>query len=193
MASASGNIRILIITCLVVFITCRGNAQTVIPYNGPFPVPPINKNSLFYLQRTLDRNTVMYEINYTATGTINRKKPLKIYWIDFEEGGKISALTFAQNKFAYGIEFLELKGIDPIFKINLVSYKKIDMYLKPSGKNKSYEMHVIINGKPSILTSILVHITGGTYLKPIISHIELKGKDLTTGEAAEEKIKTSTK
>lgn len=164
-------------------------AQTVKPYNGPFPIPPLTKNSLFYLQRTLDKNTLMYEINYTTAGTVNAKKPILIYWIDFEEGGKISPLTFAQNKFAYGIQFMEIKGTETIFKINLVSYKKIDMYLKPSGKNGAYEMHVIINGKPGILTNILVHITGGTYLKPIVSHIELKGKDLITGDVVAEEIK----
>lgn len=164
-------------------------AQRITPYEGPFIAPPTNKNMLFYLQRTVDVNTVIYEINYKEDGEINRKKPVKIYWIDFDNGGKRSELTFVQNKFAYGVEFIELEGAKPVFEINLVSYKKIHMYLKPTGKNAAYEIHVIINDKPSILTNIMVNITGGTYLHPNVSFIELVGKDLVTGDKIIEKIK----
>ncbi len=178
-----------LLNCLALLISLRNNAQSIVPYNGPFPVPPINKNRLFYLQRTINRNTLIYEINYNADGAVNRKNPVIIYWIDYDNGEKISQLTYIQNKFAYGIVSDEIKEAKTLFKINLVSYKKIDMYLKPTGKNGSYEMHVIINGKPCILDNILIHITGGTYLKPVVSSIELTGKELFTGKEVVEKIK----
>jgi hypothetical protein len=173
---------------LLFFLGSSLPAQKITPFYGPFPTPPVNAKSLFYMQRTIDRNTLMYEINYNANGSLNHKKPVKIYWIDYEKGATISQLTYAQNKFAYGIKSLEIEGKEPVFKLNMVSYKKIDLYLKPSD-NGSYAIHVILNGKPCILNRVLVNITGGTNLSPDVSYIELKGKELNTGEEVIEKFK----
>ena len=185
--STGNGIIILILFCL----SFGTKAQVIHPKYSGFPDPPPNENMLFYLQRTIDNNTVVYEINYTTDGKINAKKPVKVYWIDFDNGGIISPLTFAQSMFAYGVESKMLD--EKIFMINLVSYKKLKFYLKPTGKNKNYETHVVLNNKPSILTKIFVTIIGGTYLKPIVLHIELVGKDIVTGERITEKIKPDEK
>lgn len=153
------------------------------------PVPPQNKNMLFYLQRTLDKNTVIYEVNYEPNGQINRKKPVKAYWLDYNNGWTPSPLTRAQTMFAYGIESEPTHASSKIFRINLVSYKKIKMYLKPSGKNKAYETHVALHGRNYLLTNIFVNIIGGTYLRPSVSYIELRGKDPLTGEKMVERVK----
>ncbi len=144
---------------------------------------------MFYLQRTVDRNTVIYELNYEASGELNVKRPLKIYWIDFENGARISPLTFIQSKFAYGIESEMIDETKKIFQIHLVSYKKIKFYLKPTGKNNQYQTHAVIKGKPAILSKIHVNIIGGTILNPVVSYIELIGEDLHTGLKVAEKIK----
>jgi hypothetical protein len=178
----------LALICCLLFLESSLLAQKINPYYGPFPTPPVNSKSLFYLQRTVDRNTLIYEINHNADGSLNRKKPVKIYWIDYEKGATISQLTYAQNKFAYGIKVLEIGEKDPVFKLNLVSYKKIDLYLKPSD-NGSYAIHVILNGKPCLLNRVFVNITGGTNLSPDVSYIELTGKELATGEQVIEKFK----
>ena len=65
------------------------------------------------------------------------------------------------------------------------------MYLKPSGKNGLYQTHITLNGVECILRNILVHITGGTYLKPIISDIELIGENIKSGKKTFEKFKPS--
>lgn len=175
--------------CMCLLLMANGGiAQTIKPFLGPFPVPPANANRLFYLQRTINRNTLIYEVNYATDGSINHKKPIKIYWIDYEDGEKISELTYAQNKFAYGVKVLEIEGTQPLFKINLVSYKKVDLYLKPKALG-GYALHVILKGKPCILHRVLVNITGGTSLDPDVSDVELSGKDIATGELVVEKFK----
>jgi len=144
---------------------------------------------MFYLQRTVDRNTVIYELNYEADGELNPKRPLKIYWIDFEDGAKISPLTFTQSKFAYGINSDLIDKTKKIYQIHLVSYEKIKFYLKPTGKNNHYEMHASIKGKPAVLKRVFITIIGGTYLTPIVSYIELMGTDLITGKQVIERIR----
>ena len=79
-------------------------AQKITPMYDPMPVPPDKKSMLFYLQRTMDKNTVIYETNADANGSINVKDPIKIYWIDYDEGGGTSELTVTQNKLAYGLK-----------------------------------------------------------------------------------------
>jgi hypothetical protein len=184
------HLAILLLAYLAQFICFTASGQKIIPYTGPMPVPVAGKHQLFYLQRTIDVNTLIYEMNYKADGQIDKAHPVKIYWIRYTaEGEKTAPLSYAQNKFAYGIAFTELKGPEPIFRIHLVSYKKIEIYLKPTGEKGSYQAHITLQGKACILKNLMVHISGGTYLKPHVSHIELKGKDLASGEWIGEKIR----
>lgn len=178
----------LITICCSLLFSFNGIAQTIKPYTGLMPVPSVSKNMLFYLQRTINANTLIYEINYKENGQINKSKPVNIYWIEFDNNGKMTPLTYIQEKFAYGVEYEELDGSEIIFVINIVSYKKIKIYLKPSEEDGSYRAYVPINGKESMLTNILINIVGGTAVKPVVSHIELFGKDLSTGESVNEKI-----
>jgi len=173
----------------VLFLNYAAQAQRIVPYYGPFPEPAPNQHVMFYLQRTVDRNTVIYELNYDASGELNPKKPLKIYWIDFENGARITPLTFAQSKFAYGIESEISDEKKKIFRINLVSYKKVKLILKPTGKNNQYQTHVLIKGKPAILIKIHVNIIGGTHISPVVSYLELVGQELDTGLIITERIK----
>ncbi len=163
-------------------------AQKITPMYEKMPVPPAKKTMMFYLQRTMDRNTVVYEVNLQKNGKINEKKPLKIYWIDYDDGGKITKLTKMQNRFAYGIDFKLVNKAKSIFNINLVSYKKLLFTLRPV-KDKKYEMFVLINGKEAALINVLVYITGGTYLKPDVEYVEVKGIDQGSGNKVSERFK----
>ena len=189
MKKMSHSLHCFLLLFFVAGLTSTSYSQAIKVYEGAFPVPPANKAMLFYLQRTMNVNTVVYEINYQTDGEVNKKQPVKIYWINYAEDGKTSPLTFMQNKFAYGIESTLLETEKPTFKINLVSYKKVDIYLRPVGKDGSYQAQVSINGKQSSLVNIRINIVGGTYLRPIVYDIVLTGKDLETGEKVTEKIK----
>lgn len=171
----------------MLFGSLGSTAQKIVPYHGPFPEPLPTKTMLFYLQRSIDRNTIIYELNYGTNGTLNTKHPVKAYWIDFENGAKISPLTLAQSKFAYGIESVILDEAKGIFELSLVSYKKIKLYLMPVDKFR-YEVHTTLKGKPVVLQRIFVNIVGGTYFKPQVAHVELSGKDLKTTAPVSEKI-----
>ena len=163
------------------------NAQKIIPIHDSLPELSPNKTRLFYLQRNIDRNTLIYETNYRSNGLIDEKKPVKIYWIDFENEGKTSPLTFIQNSLAYGIESKLIDRTKKTFLLHLVAYKKIDLYLKLD-KNKRYKVFTTISGKEAILSRIIVNMTGGTYLNPIISFIELSGDDLKSNASLSQKI-----
>ncbi|MBL7932694.1 MAG: DUF4833 domain-containing protein [Bacteroidia bacterium] len=157
-------------------------SQNIVPKYSGFPVPVMEKDMMFYLQRTVDYNTVIYELNYEVPGKLNAEKPIKIYWIDYENGGKITQLTYAQNKFAYGIESKLIDKTYEIFEIRLVSYKKKTFTLKKHEKKGTHQLFAKLNGKDVILQKIFVNIVGGTYLKPKVKDITLTGIDIHNGE-----------
>ena len=183
-----GNFKpILVLYLIVVFLPMLAFTQKIIPMYDPMPIPPSNKNMLFYLQRTMDKNTVIYEVNYDENGKINIKDPIKIYWIDYEEGGKISQLTNVQRKFAYGIKSKLVDKRRGIFKIIIVSYKNLDLYLMP-GEDNRYIIRTKINGQESVLNNILVYITGGTYLKPDVKYVEITGNEISDKKLIKERF-----
>jgi hypothetical protein len=50
-----------------------------------FPVPPYSKKSLFYIHRSPNPNTVIYEVNLTDKSIIDPENPVKVYWIRYGE------------------------------------------------------------------------------------------------------------
>lgn len=178
--------RFFAITFFFLFGLSLIKAQSIKPRYHGFPKPGPIKHMLFYLQRTIDYNTVIYELNFEKSGKLSTKEPIKMYWIDFEDGGKISLLTYAQQKFAYGIEARERKSQKGEFEIKLVAYKKLVFRLAATGIDQTYELRTNIRGRELILRKVFVNIVGGTLLKPIVKDIVLTATDVLNGHEVEE-------
>lgn len=144
-----------------------------------FPTPANTKERLFYLQRTPNANTVVYDINVDANGKVDIDDPVKVYWLKYANGGLKQELLGIEQKYAYGVKSMVLDSVKGHFKINLVSNKGIDIFLKPNtdaGINL-YKALVYINGKLIKLERIFLNINGGTKMKPNITSVEFHGKD----------------
>src|SRR3954452_17345983 len=83
---------------LVFLITLSISAQE------KFPVPSGNNKQLFYLQRTANTNTIVYELNYNNRD-LDVEEPIHVYWIRYTEQGQKEELNYIQKKFAYGVKF----------------------------------------------------------------------------------------
>lgn len=166
-----------------------GTSKRQVPASDTFPVPPENKNMLFYVQRTHNKNTIVYELNYNSDSTINETNPVKIYWIRYSDKGEIVPLSYVQNKYAYGIVSMLTSAEKKSFKLNFVSYKARDIHLMKSGTDRSYHAVMVINGKLAYLRKVFVQIEGGTFWVPHIVSVEITGKEIATGESIIEKFK----
>lgn len=154
-----------------------------------FPVPPATKNMLFYVQRTHNTNTIVYDLNYNKDSTLNKTKPVHFYWIRYADGGGKQELSTIQRKYAYGVNAVCIDTIKPIFKVNFVSYKKRDIFLVRTSKTvNSYRACININNKLSYLHRVFVQIDGGTFWVPHITYVELSGYDISSGKAVSERI-----
>jgi hypothetical protein len=150
-----------------------------------FPVPPANANRLFYLQRTSNTNTIVYELNIKK-GELDKNNPVHVYWIRYAEKGQTAELSWVQRTFAYGVKIKSYA--DSSYRVRLVSYAGYSMYLK-KGLDGKYRMYATINGKMMILNNIFVKITGGSMWSPDIEYFEVSGFDPSTGKAVAERKK----
>ena len=149
------------------------------PTEGKNLPTPVGKNLLFFLQRTPDANTVIYELNYKADGTLNPETPVKGSWIRYEEQGKVKELTTIENKFAYGLKCKAL-GNDQ-YEIRLVAYKKMPMYLLKSEKDNKYHIYIKDEGKNLLLKRVFVKVNGGSFWFPKVTYIDLITANSETG------------
>ena len=85
-----------------------------------YPVPPDEDNRLFYLQRSTNANTVVYDANIQTSGVLNPKKPIDVYWLRYTSTGEKKALNFVQRNFAYGLNFKKTK--EGNYNITLKAY-----------------------------------------------------------------------
>ncbi|RWY49999.1 DUF4833 domain-containing protein [Mucilaginibacter gilvus] len=152
-----------------------------------FPVPSADANTMFYLQRTTNTATLMYELNPDKeTGKLDTDEPMHVYWIRYNEKGQKEELNYIQRKFAYGLSQKSL-GNDK-YDIRFVSYKKFPLTLMKAADGK-YHIFATVSQKLMALRSIFIKIEGGSFWLPNIVYVEMKGTDPATGKEITERFK----
>jgi len=150
-----------------------------------FPTPVGNPNQLFYLQRDPNTNTIVCELNY-KNGVLDEDEPVHTFWIRYGEHGQRAELSFIQRNFAYGVKSKFIQKDK--YELHFVSYKKYSMYLMKAADN-NYHVFATINKKQVILNRIFIRVNGGSFWKPNIEYVELKGQDPATGAEVMERMK----
>lgn len=171
----SASKRIITSVSLVLFIILISSFASIV--TTPFPIPKGVENMLFYVQRTINANTIVYTLNKDAQGNINEEEPIKVYWIKYAQGGKIDPLTYIQKNYAYGVKTKLIDKDKKSFLIEFVSYRKKQFYLLKSPTDNKYHVYGNVNNKLSILNNILVRIDGGSFWIPNVKQVEVNAKD----------------
>lgn len=151
-----------------------------------FPIPPRSFGHLFYLQRTPNANTIMYDLNI-KDGALDKDDPVHAYWIRYTEKKQKEELSFIQRKFAYGVKAKDLGNNK--FELHFVSYKKMPIYLEYSAAEKTYHAYATVNNRYLRLSRIFIMINGGSFWSPNIEFVEIKGFDSATGKEVVERLK----
>lgn len=153
-----------------------------------YPTPPDKYGRLFYIQRTGNANTIVYDANFSGVKIFNSNNPINVYWIRYAEKGDVKPLNYLQRTFAYGVSII--KGTKPNeFDFNLVSYAKKKLKLMIDAYGNPYAQ-IEVNGKTIKLHHIFVKIDQGTLftMAPKVNYVEIFGKDPKSGAAIYEKI-----
>ena len=168
-----------------IFLLIGSCSRPSIAQEKGFPVPSGNSRQLFYLQRTPNTNTIVYELNY-KDGIIDADEPVHGFWIRYQEDGQREDLNYIQRKFAYGLKTKKIT--ENQYEISFVSYKKYKMYLR-MGTDKKFHLYTSINQKTAELTSIYLKINGGAFWTPNIEYVDIYGIDPNSRSVIKERMK----
>lgn len=144
------------------------------------------KPHLFKIERSKDANEIFYDINLEKTGTLSITEPIYPYWRRQTEGGAIKPLTWIQQHYAYGLEYIY--SSENYAKFHFVSYKKRDFVLKKDSSG-DFKVFTQLNNKEVEVNRIFIQIDGGTFWFPKISKVELHTNDPVTNKNIVEIIK----
>jgi hypothetical protein len=152
-----------------------------------YPKVPDSKERLFYIQRSSNINTIVYDANLLPNGSFDAENPVDVYWLRYQEDGKRKELSWIQKVLAYGIDVKTVSEASNIYEAAVVSYKKRKIKLGLDKNRKPYAS-LTINNQLAKLDHVYVQIEGSN-LRPKVQYVEVFGKDLITGENVYEKIK----
>jgi hypothetical protein len=151
------------------------------------PTPPKSDNMLFYLQRSKNTNTVVYETHKDSKGVLSIETPVHPYWINYEEeGNKKSDLSTFERKAVYGIDIEAIKDRKDAYVMKLKAFNKRSITVVKD-KLGHYVGQITINGKKAILKRIFIEAKEGL-LTPTVLHVDLFGIDPISGASVTERI-----
>ena len=150
-----------------------------------FPIPPQTKSMLFYIQRNVNINTIVYDANI-KDGKINPEKALNIYWIRYTEKNQKKDLGYLERVLAYGAEAKATDYDKDVYTIHFAASKKrtATFFIDESGQAIAM---MNINGKRSRLSKIFVQAEETSWL-PKVKYVDIIGSDLQTGVKVVERI-----
>mgnify|MGYP002621943449 FL=1 len=74
-----------------------------LPVTRPDTPVPDDPGQVLYLQRSTNRNTVVYAARFDAAGQLDPHEPVAVYWRRYEEQGQARGLNLLERQLAYGL------------------------------------------------------------------------------------------
>ena len=138
-----------------------------------YPIPTSVENLLFYIQRNLNKNTVVYTANFSYGNKLDSEYPINVYWIKYSEDGKEAKLNLIQKK-AFGYKSLKIN--DDTYEIIMSSYDKFRLFLH-RGDDGLCTLNTKISGQDAILSNIYV-FADELGIFPQVKFIEFYGQHI---------------
>lgn len=157
------------------------NGERGLPEN--YPIPRNIDGLLFYIQRNLNKNTVVYTVNKNNDGFLKQDYPMKVFWIKYNEGAIITDLNYLQTK-AFGYTSKQIDN--NTFEFSMDSHMALRFFIAKD-KRDNYNIITKINSKDATLSNIYVY-ANEFGLFPKVEYIELYGEYLENNSSCYQKI-----
>jgi len=139
---------------------------------------------LFIIARSKNANVVHYDARLTADGKLDPKEPVIVYWVMLAEDGRREELNWIEKRKAYGFDIKSDPSVNG-YKMTVVCASQRQITVKKEGDAVRAEL--VIDGRPAVLEKMYINASDGL-TGPKVHYIELRGKDLQTGEKRFEKV-----
>jgi hypothetical protein len=157
--------------------------ETLTRLRPEFPLPS-EPNQLFYIERSVNANTVIYTANLDAKGQIDSRNPVTAYWRWYKRGGYKKGLNLPERMLAYGITSVKREAQGYSFKIAALPERTLYVGLDEKGKPEVW-------GKMGSRTVRLVYVyleVDDHGLMPDVTALDLFGYDKATGKPVREHL-----
>lgn len=152
-----------------------------------YPTPPKNEKMLFYLQRSHNRNTIIYDINTLPDGKIDLENPIKVYWIRYEEGGRKMDLSFIQRR-AFGVNCKLTDKQKSTFILHFNNFDKREMLMAKTSSG-SYKVFMKIGSETAELENVFIKSENNSLGMPLsFKYIEVSGISIKNRKKIAERI-----
>lgn len=155
------------------------SVQASMPVQRPDFPKPSDPNMLFYVQRSMNSNTVVYAANFRADGTLDPRKPIEAFWRRFNTTGERKALGFMEDRLAYGVRAKRIR--DGEFEVRLVAYPERTMVVRQAGP---HTVTVEMRMGSHVVRPVYVYVEldeGG--MIPSVTGLKFFGQDVANGQA----------
>ena len=150
-----------------------------------FPVPA-EKNQVFYVQRSLNSNTIVYTARLDEDGRIDAKRPVDAFWRRYNDEGERKELSLIERSMAFGVKFDPVPGAPASFMVRVVSYPKRPALLRLVDGVPRLEMTV--GGVPARLDHAYLDVDESGSV-PSVNRVDLYGFALADGKPVKESFK----
>jgi hypothetical protein len=147
-----------------------------------FPVPQ-EPNQIFYVQRSLNSNTIVYTARVNDRGELDPKRPVDVFWRRYNDDGERKDLSAVESRMAFGIGVEPVPGKTGQFMVRVVSYPRRAALLRMVDGVPRLETRVA--GRPCRLDHAFLAVdeSGGI---PHVMRVDLYGYPLDGGELVKE-------
>ncbi len=148
-----------------------------------FPRPEQTERSLFFIQRNLNKHTIIYDLNLKEDGQLDRSEPIDNYWRQYASTGQRRELSWLESWLAYGYRVKKQKA--DALQIKLRAHKERFIELRKYADR--WRAVITINGEDSYLTHIYAYADESGIIPDVI-HVDLFGINIKTGKEVKERI-----
>lgn len=153
------------------------------PDAAPAPDYPVPEDAgmVFYLQRSMNANTVVYAARFDSDGKLKSKKPLAVFWRRYNTDGDKQSLSFIERNMAYGVT--TSRQAPGVFRVRFQAIPDIPLVLKQDGAGQAM-LTITPKGKTIDLIYGYLQIDESGLL-PSVTGIRLFGRLHDGGEPVE--------
>ncbi|MEQ9692965.1 DUF4833 domain-containing protein [Shimia sp. SDUM112013] len=146
----------------------------------PLPTDP---GMVFFLQRSMNSNTVVYAARYDAAGQLQTDRPIDAFWRRYNDEGARRGLKknlrFFEARLAYGVKVREDEADAEAFEVRFAALPHLPVTLRQDG-DKSAALWARIEGRDYRLVYGYVEIDENGLI-PKVDRLRLYTLDAKTG------------
>jgi hypothetical protein len=160
-----------------------------IPHLRPeFPVPN-EPDMLFYIQRSVNSNTVIYAAHLDRQGRLDRSTPVEVYWRWYNVDGHRKSLNFIERMMAYGVSLDRRASTENTVAFTVEALPERRLQLRRDSRG---ELQALIRMDDHLARLVYVYLqVDNRGLMPDVTSIDLFGIDTVSGKALHEHVARS--